>query len=237
MTNKSTKKIILIIDDDADIVQTIKANLLVDGYNVITAFSGQEGITMAKQAPPHLILLDLNLPDLDGVAVCEVLRKEFDFPIIMLTARDTLSDKVLGFKSGADDYIIKPFEFLELSARITALFNRVDRLAIQYEQQFSDLEINFRTRQVTIKKKLIKLTKTEFELLVLLTSHNDKALSREFIEKQIWKDSELYSNSRALDVHIQRLRKKIEHTPDSPEYIVTIPGVGYKFNVTNSLHL
>ncbi len=232
-----TKKTILLIDDDDDIVQTIKANLLVDGYNVITAFSGQEGITIAKQTPPHLVLLDLNLPDLDGVAVCEVLRKEFDFPIIMLTARDTLSDKVLGFKSGADDYILKPFEFLELSARITALFNRVDRLAIQYEQQFSDLEINFRTRQVTIKNKLIKLTKTEFELLVLLTSHNDKALSREFIEKQIWKDSELYSNSRALDVHIQRLRKKIEHTPDSPEYIVTIPGVGYKFNVTNSLHL
>ena len=230
MTNGLTKKTILLIDDDDDIVQTIKANLLVDGYNVITASSGQEGITMAKQTPPHLILLDLNLPDLDGVAVCEVLRKEFDFPIIMLTARDTLSDKVLGFKSGADDYIIKPFDFLELSARITALFNRVDRIAIQYEQSFNDLEINFRTRQVTIKNKLIKLTKTEFELLVLLTSHNDKALSREFIEKQIWKDSELYSNSRALDVHIQRLRKKIEHTPDSPEYIVTIPGVGYKFD-------
>ncbi len=237
MTNKSAKKTILLIDDDDDIVQTIKANLLVDGYNVITASSGQEGITMAKQTPPHLVLLDLNLPDLDGVAVCEVLRKEFDFPIIMLTARDTLSDKVLGFKSGADDYIIKPFEFLELSARITALFNRVDRLEIQYEQQFNDLEINFRTRQVTIKNKLIKLTKTEFELLVLLTSNNNKALSREFIEKQIWKDSDLYSNSRALDVHIQRLRKKIEPAPDSPEYIVTIPGVGYKFNVTNSLHL
>ncbi|MCK5350729.1 MAG: response regulator transcription factor [Desulfobacula sp.] len=237
MTNELTKKTILLIDDDDDIVQTIKANLLVDGYSVITASSGQAGITLAKQTPPHLVLLDLNLPDLDGVAVCEVLRKEFDFPIIMLTARDTLSDKVLGFKSGADDYIIKPFDFLELSARITALFNRVDRIAIQYEQSFNDLEINFRTRQVTIKNKLIKLTKTEFELLVLLTSHNDKALSREFIEKQIWKDSELYSNSRALDVHIQRLRKKIEHTPDSPEYIVTIPGVGYKFNVTNSLHV
>ncbi|MCK5096455.1 MAG: response regulator transcription factor [Desulfobacteraceae bacterium] len=237
MTNNSIKKTILLIDDDDDIVQTIKANLLVDGYNVITAFSGQEGIAMAKQTPPHLILLDLNLPDLDGIAVCEVLRKEFDFPIIMLTARDTLSDKVLGFKSGADDYIIKPFEFLELSARLTALFNRVDRVDIQYEQQFNDLGINFRTRQVTIKNKLIKLTKTEFELLVLFTSHKDKALSREFIEKQIWKDSELYANSRALDVHIQRLRKKIEHTPDSPEYIVTIPGVGYKFNVTNSLHL
>ena len=230
MTNKPTKKTILLIDDDDDIVQTIKANLLVDGYNVITASSGQAGITLAKQTPPHLVLLDLNLPDLDGIAVCEVLRKEFDFPIIMLTARDTLSDKVLGFKSGADDYIIKPFEFLELSARITALFNRVDRVDIQYEQQFGDLEINFRTRQVTIKNKLIKLTKTEFELLVLLTSHNDKALSREFIEKQIWKDSALYANSRALDVHIQRLRKKIEHTPDSPEYIVTIPGVGYKFD-------
>ena len=232
MTNKSAKKTILLVDDDEDIVQTIKSNLLIDGYNVITASTGQEGIAMTKKTLPHLVLLDLNLPDLDGIAVCEILRKEHDFPIIMLTARDTLSDKVLGLKSGADDYIVKPFDFLELSARITALFNRVDRISVQYKQQINDLEINFRTRQVTLKNNLIKLTKTEFELLALFVSNYDKALSREFIEKQIWKDSELYSNSRALDVHIQRLRKKIERAPDSPEYIITIPGIGYKFNVT-----
>jgi two-component system alkaline phosphatase synthesis response regulator PhoP/OmpR family response regulator RpaB len=232
MTNKSIGKTILLVDDDEDIVHTIKSNLLIDGYNVITASTGQEGIAITKKTPPHLVLLDLNLPDLDGIAVCEILRKEYDFPIIMLTARDTLSDKVLGLKSGADDYIVKPFDFLELSARITAIFNRVDRISIQCKQHLNDLEINFRTRQVTLKNNLIKLTKTEFELLALFASNNNKALTREFIEKQIWKDSELYSNSRALDVHIQRLRKKIEKTPDSPAYIVTIPGVGYKFNVT-----
>ncbi len=229
---KKNEKTILLVDDDEDIVHTIKSNLLIDGYNVITAFTGREGIAIVKKTIVHLVLLDLNLPDIDGIAVCEILRKEYDFPIIMLTARDTLPDKVLGLKSGADDYIVKPFDFLELSARITALFNRVDRISVQYRQQLNDLEINFRTRQVTLKNKLVKLTKTEFELLALFVSHNNKALSREFIEKQIWKDSKLYSNSRALDVHIQRLRKKIEQTPDSPEYIVTIPGVGYKFDVT-----
>ncbi len=232
MTKKPFKKIILLIDDDEDIVHTIKSNLLIDGYDVVVAYSGLEGMAIAKNTPPHLVLLDLNLPDLDGIGVCENLRKEYDFPIIMLTARDTVFDKVLGLKSGADDYIVKPFDYLELSARITAIFNRVDRISVQYKQQLNDLEINFRTRQVTLKNNSIKLTKTEFELLALFASNNDKALPREFIEKQIWKDSELYSNSRALDVHIQRLRKKIEQAPNSPEYIVTIPGVGYKFNVT-----
>ncbi len=230
MTSKSSGKTILLVDDDEDIVHTIKSNLLIDGYNVITASTGQEGITIIRNTPPNLLLLDLNLPDLDGIAVCEILRKEYDFPIIMLTARDTLTDKVLGLKSGADDYIVKPFNFLELSARITALFNRVDRFSVQYKQSLNDLEINFRTRQVTVKNNPIKLTKTEFEILTLFVSYNDKALTRKFIEKQIWQDSELYSNSRALDVHIQRLRKKIEQIPDSPEYITTIPGIGYRFN-------
>jgi two-component system alkaline phosphatase synthesis response regulator PhoP/OmpR family response regulator RpaB len=232
MKNNSSQKTILIVDDDEDIVHTIKSNLIIDGYDVVTASTGQDGMDIIRENPPHLVLLDLNLPDIDGIAVCEIMRKKHDFPIIMLTARDTLSDKVLGLKSGADDYIVKPFDFLELSARITALFNRVDRISVQYKQQLNDLEINFRTRQVSLKNNLIKLTKTEFELIALFVSHSDEALSREFIEKQIWKDSKLYSNSRALDVHIQRLRKKIEPAPDSPEYIVTIPGVGYKFNVT-----
>ncbi len=230
MRDKSTQKTILLIDDDKDIVQTIQGNLVIDGYNVISAFTGQDGIYMAENTNPDLVLLDLNLPDLDGVAVCEILRKKFNFPIIMLTARDALSDKVLGLKSGADDYIVKPFDFLELSARIVAIFNRIERTVVHNKQQFGDLEINFRTRQVSIKNNDIKLTKTEFGLLELFAAYSGKALSRGFIEKTIWQDSQLYSNSRALDVHIQRLRKKIEQKSDNPKYIITIPGIGYKFN-------
>lgn len=223
-------KTILIIDDDKDIVQTIKSNLTLDGYQVIYSYKGREGIDMAKQKRPDLILLDLNLPDVDGIVVCNVLRKSLDLPIIMLTARDSLSDKVLGLKSGADDYIVKPFEHLELSARITAIFSRVNRSLVREKQQFKNLEINYKTRQVNINGDVIKLTKTEFQLLELFVAHPDKSLSRDYIEKQIWWDSKLYSHSRALDVHIQRLRKKIEPNPETPTLIVTISGVGYKFN-------
>jgi len=230
MVNSTSEKTILLIDDDEDIVQTVKGNLKLDGYTVITAHLGREGIEAAKKHNPDLILLDLNLPDLDGITICEILRKEFDFPIIMLTARDTLSDKVLGLKSGADDYIVKPFDYLELSARISAIFKRLDRSLVKEEHQFKDLEINFKTRQVKVRDVLVKLTKTEFQLLELFVSHPDQTLSREFIEKQIWWDSQLYSHSRALDVHIQRLRKKIEEKPETPNLIVTVAGVGYKFS-------
>ncbi len=155
MTNKPDAKTILLIDDDKDIVQTIKGNLLIDGYNILTAFTGRQGIDTAKKEVPDLILLDLNLPDMDGITICEILRKEFDFPIIMLTARDAVSDKVLGLKSGADDYIVKPFDYLELSARISAIFSRIDRIAVNNEQQFKCLRINFKTRQVSIKNNLV----------------------------------------------------------------------------------
>ncbi len=229
-TTAATPKTILIIDDDKDIVQTVQANLTLDGHQVQSAHAGRQGIELAKEIRPDLILLDLNLPDLDGISICEILRREFDFPIIMLTARDSLSDKVLGLKSGADDYMVKPFEYLELSARITAMFSRFDRSLVQEKEQVQNLEINHRTRQVTMGDKTIKLTKTEFQLLELFLSHPDESLSRTFIEKQIWWDSQLYSNSRALDVHIQRLRKKIEKKPDIPILITTVAGVGYRFN-------
>lgn len=230
MTHRDDQKTILLIDDDRDIVQTIEGNLVIDGYNVVSVFTGQDGIDMAEKASPDLVLLDLNLPDLDGISVCTILRKKFNFPIIMLTAREALSDKVLGLKTGADDYIVKPFDFLELSARITAIFSRIARAVVHNKQQFDNLEINFRTRQVFIDKNLVKLTKTEFGLLELFAAYPGKALSRNFIEKQMWPESQLYACSRALDVHIQRLRKKIKAKSDQKEYIVTIPGIGYRLD-------
>ncbi len=228
-TGQKIKNSILIIDDDKDIVQTIKGNLELDGYEVLTAFDGRTGLHIARSKRPDLVILDLNLPDIDGIKTCEIMRREHDFPIIMLTARDGISDKVLGLECGADDYIVKPFNFLELSARIKSIFKRVERSLVNDQYEVKDLEINFKSRNISVRGEEIPLTKTEFELLELFISYPGEALSREFIQKQLWHDSQLYKYSRTVDVHVQRLRKKIEKTVENPEYIVTVAGVGYKF--------
>lgn len=219
---------ILVIDDDRDIVQTLKGNLELDGYEVHFAFDGVTGLHIAKTTRPDLIILDLNLPDIDGIKACQIIRREFDFPIIMLTARDGISDKVLGLECGADDYMVKPFHFLELSARIKAILSRVERNLVKDQHQYRDLSINFKTKSVMIRGKDVKLTKTEFSLLELFAAYPNEVLSRDFIQQQIWRESRLYSHSRALDVHVQRLRKKLERNLENPEYIVTVAGVGYK---------
>ena len=151
-TNRS-HPCILVIDDDRDIVQTLKGNLELDGYHVQYAFDGVTGLHIAKTTRPDLIILDLNLPDIDGIKACQIIRREFDFPIIMLTARDGLSDKVLGLECGADDYLVKPFHFLELSARIKAILNRVQRRLVQEQHQFKDLSINFKCKSVIVRGK------------------------------------------------------------------------------------
>ena len=223
---------VLVVDDDKDIVQTIKGNLELDGYEVLTAFNGSIGLHIAKTSRPDLVILDLNLPDIDGIKACEIMRREFNFPIIMLTARDGVTDKVLGLKCGADDYMVKPFNFLELSARIKSIFKRVERSLVKNFYEYNHLAINFKSRSVTILGKRVKLTKTEYELLELFVSYPNEVLSREFIQQQIWRDSQLYQTSRAVDVHVQRLRKKIEPEIETPQYLVTVAGVGYRFQAS-----
>jgi len=227
---RKTTKTILVVDDDQDIVQTIKGNLELDGYAVLSAYDGRTGLDIVRTHRPDLVILDLNLPDIDGIKACQIIRREFDFPIIMLTARETLSDKVLGLECGADDYMVKPFNFLELSARIKSVLKRVERNLVNEKHEFKDLSINFKSKSVSVRGDTVKLTKTEFDLLELFVSYPDEALSREFIQQQIWRDSQLYQTSRAVDVHVQRLRKKIEPEVENPEYIITVAGVGYKFN-------
>ncbi|MDM8536985.1 response regulator transcription factor [Desulfobacterales bacterium HSG17] len=231
MKNKARKSkyTILVIDDDKDIVQTIKGNLELDGYDTLSACDGRTGLDLVRNHRPDLIILDLNLPDIDGVKACQIIRREFDFPIIMLTARDGLSDKVLGLECGADDYVVKPFNFLELSARIKAILKRAEKSLIKGSCKIRDLFIDFKSRTVRKRNEEFKLTKTEFELLQLFLNYQDEVLSREFIQDQIWRDSQLYQHSRALDVQVQRLRKKIEADVTNPEYIVTVAGVGYQF--------
>ncbi len=229
MSGPRPKYRILVVDDDKDIVQTIRGNLELDGYEVLAAFDGRTGLHIAKTTRPDLIILDLTLPDIDGIKTCQIIRREFDFPIIMLTARDGVADKVLGLECGADDYIVKPFNFLELSARIKSILKRVERSLVNDQYEFKDLSINFKSKTITVRNETVKLTKTEFELLSLFVSYPGEVLSREFIQQQIWRDSQLYQTSRAVDVHVQRLRKKIEAEVDKPEYLVTVAGVGYKF--------
>ncbi len=222
---------ILVVDDDEDIMQTIKGNLELDGYEILCASDGRSGINMVKKYRPDLIILDLNLPDMDGIKTCQIVRREFDFPIIMLTARDGVTDKVLGFECGADDYIPKPFNSLELSARIKAVLKRVERSLIKNRYETDTLSIDFKSRRVFSHDKEIKLTKTEYQLLELFVTYPNEVLSRDFIRNQIWRDSQLYKHSRAVDVHIQRLRKKIEPDIENPRAIVTVSGVGYKYQV------
>ena len=223
-------KTILVIDDDEDIVQTIKGNLELDGYQVVYALNGRDGLNWIRKTPPDLVILDLNLPDIDGIKCCQFVRREYDFPIIMLTAREGVSDMVLGLECGADDYIVKPFNALELSARIKAVFNRLERSLIKDHYECGGINIEFKSRQVYRDGVLVELTKTEYELLELFVSYPDEVLTREFIRRQIWRDSQLYKHSRTVDVHVQRLRKKLEKNPNTPQYIVTVAGVGYKYS-------
>ncbi len=221
---------ILIIEDDSDIVFILKEHLELDGFEVYGAENAKEGFRLLSEKRPDLLLLDLNLPDMDGLKVCQKIRKESDIPIIMLTARDSLSDKIKGFECGADDYLVKPFEYLEVVARIKACLRRAKKASKRKEiLDFGKLKIDLNKREVYLEGKPVKLTKKEFDLLKVLASHPDEVLSRDFLRNQLWPEKEIYPWSRALDVHIQRLRQKIEPDPENPSFIITHPGVGYRF--------
>lgn len=221
--------LILIVDDDMDILSVLKANLELHGFVVKTAQNWSSAERELSNTIPDLIILDIMLPDGNGVEICRSLRGRFpDLPIMMLTAKDKVSDKVLGLESGADDYIVKPFETLELIARIKACLRRV-RHDLSERIVIDDIVIDVKQRTVTLKGKNLILTPKEYELLFYLVTHRGEVLTRENIRKHLWKESSIYSWSRVIDVHIQHLRQKIEKNPSKPVYILTVPGVGYKF--------
>jgi two-component system alkaline phosphatase synthesis response regulator PhoP/OmpR family response regulator RpaB len=224
-----TQQRILIIDDDADIVTTVRANLELDGFAVLSAADGATGLAAIRSDAPDLVLLDLGLPDIDGIKVCQTVRRESEVPVIMLSARDTVADKLLGLECGADDYLVKPFNALELSARIKTVLRRARPNETSAAQRNSDIVLDYRTLEATIQGRKASLTRTEFSLLELFVAHPKETLTRDFIQSQNWGESKLYSHSRAVDVHVQRLRKKIEESPQSPRFIQTVAGVGYRF--------
>jgi len=220
---------ILLIDDDTDILKVLKANLEFHGFSVSTAESWTIGRDVLAASNPDLLLLDVMLPDGDGFDICRTIRKERPLlPIIMLTAKDKISDKIIGLNGGADDYVVKPFETLELIARIKACLRR-SKPADEELTVVGDLTIDYKRRIVRIKEKEIGLTPKEYELLCFLAAHRGEVVSREDIKKLLWKEHKIYSWSRVIDVHIQHLRQKIEADPSSPCFIITIPGVGYRF--------
>lgn len=219
---------ILLIDDDTDILKVLKANLGLHKFIVITAESWSEGQKALSINKPNILILDLMLPDGNGIEICRTLRMQYPtLPIIMLTAKDKISDKVIGLESGADDYVVKPFETLELIARIKACMRRAKPSA-EEQAYIGDLSIDYKRRIVKIKNREIILTPKEYDLLCLLVSNKGSVVSREQIRNHLWEKSKIYSWSRVIDVHIQHLRYKIESNPSEPQYIITVSGIGYK---------
>ncbi|MBQ3055130.1 MAG: response regulator transcription factor [Oscillospiraceae bacterium] len=228
-------KKILIVEDEIAIVDILKFNLERDGYHVISAYDGEEGVRLAKEENPDLILLDVMLPKMDGFEVCKYVRSRMNTPIIMLTAREEEVDKVLGLELGADDYVTKPFSMRELLARVKANIRRRvldNTVETDTEEEgvlrFGDLVINTNSMGVTKNKKPVELTPREFELIKFLATQPNKVFSREELMEKVW-NFEFYGDLRTVDVTVRRLREKIEDNPAEPVYILTRRGAGYLF--------
>ncbi len=223
-------KRILIVDDEPTLVKGLRFNLAQqDGYEIDVAYDGEEALRKFEAAEYDLILLDLMLPKIDGMEVCQRIRQASDVPIIMLSAKDADMDKIMGLEYGADDYITKPFNILELKARIKTIFRRADstrRKPNPNEIIAGDLVVDSHAKSVTLAGDMINLTAKEFDLLYLFITNKGKIYDRESILDIIWKQQ---GDLRTVDVHIRRLREKIEQDPAKPEYILTKWGVGYYF--------
>jgi len=223
-----TAKKILVVDDDVKTVELVKLYLERDGCNVITAYDGLEALRMFREQHPHLVVLDVMLPGINGVEICRILRGESDVPIIMLTARTRDEDKLTGLDTGADDYVTKPFSPGELAARVRAIFRRLPAERGPTEITSGDIVMNFPKREVYLKGKPVSLTAVEFKILAAFLKEPGRVFDRvELIEKAFGYDFESYD--RAIDVHVFNLRRKLEPDPKKPKYIRTVYGAGYKF--------
>lgn len=222
---------ILIVDDEPILVKGLKYSLEQDGYEVEVAYNGVEALEKEAENEYNLVILDLMLPEIDGLEVCQRIRERSEVPIIMLTAKNEDIDKILGLEHGADDYMTKPFNILELKVRIKAILRRVvkkETNIINQEIKVEDFTINTLGRKVTVLGKEVNLTAKEFDLLLLLVSNPGKVFTREELLEVIW-GYEYFGDLRTVDVHIRRLREKIEKNSSQAEYILTKWGVGYYF--------
>lgn len=225
-------KRVLVVDDEKLIVKGIRFSLEQDGMEVDCAYDGEEALEMAKQKEYDVILLDVMLPKLTGFEVCQQIREFSDVPVIMLTAKGDDMDKILGLEYGADDYITKPFNILEVKARIKAIMRRTGSKQVKVEPskmvEVGELKVDCESRRVFILDKEVNLTAKEFDLLELLMFNSNKVYSRENLLNLVW-GYDYPGDVRTVDVHIRRLREKIESNPSEPNYIHTKWGVGYYF--------
>jgi two-component system alkaline phosphatase synthesis response regulator PhoP len=225
-----TGETILVVDDEAKIVKTVKAYLESAGFRVATAQDGQMALTVFRHERPALVVLDLGLPAIDGLDVARTLRRESDVPIIMLTARVDEADKLIGLELGADDYVTKPFSPRELVARVRAVLRRVGGEREQAAPPIAagEVEIDLERRHVTVAGRMVDLTPTEFDLLVVLARNPGRVFTRlELLDRVQGYAFEGYE--RTVDAHVKNLRQKIEADPKQPRYLLTVYGVGYRF--------
>jgi DNA-binding response OmpR family regulator len=242
---KSMSYQVLVVEDDDTLSEMIEFNLRRQGYDVLQAYDGRLGLQLAREHEPDLVILDVMLPGIDGFEVCRVLRKELSVPILMLTARTEEIDKIVGLEMGADDYITKPFSIRELMARVKAHLRRTELIREDVAAEtgagsimapkkspvlsFGNLTIDENRREVLLDGTALKLKPKEFELLHFLARHVGIAVSRELTLERVWGWS-YDGNSRTVDVHVRWLREKIEPDPNIPQRIVTIRGMGYRFD-------
>ena len=224
------KKMILVVDDEKDILDLVSYNLAKEGYKISTSADGNDALKKIRENDYDLIVLDLMLPGMNGIALCKILKSSEDtrsIPIIMLTAKSEEPDMVLGLETGADDYVTKPFSPRELIARVKAVLRRSGETAVKEKIiNMGDLEINTETYLVTKRRRPVKLSATEFNLLLYMVQHKGKVFNRDMLLDAVWKD-ESFVEPRTVDVHISRLRTQIEDDPSHPVYIKTRRGIGY----------
>ncbi len=220
---------VLIVDDDDKLVKLLQAYFDKDGFITYTANDGLDALRTVREKKPDIMVLDLMLPGLDGWGVCQIIRRENDLPIIMLTARDEESDRLVGLEIGADDYVTKPFSPKEVVARAKVILRRTHKEVVRYDPiKAGNLVIDLERHEVTQNNQLIELTPTEFKILELLTANVGKVFSRlQIVEQTQGYTFEGYE--RTIDAHVKNLRRKLETNPKTPQYIQTVYGIGYKF--------
>jgi two-component system response regulator RegX3 len=220
---------ILVVEDDAAIADAVTYALQNEGFSVERAEDGERALDLARNRPYDLMVLDLRLPRLSGIEVCRTLRGESGLPILMLTAKDSELDRVVGLEVGADDYVTKPFSMAELMSRVRAILRRrrLDQAAGEPVQRVGGLQLDLVRHEVTVDGQTVRLTPSEFRLLSFLASEPERVFSRREIMQHLWQ-SEYVGDERASDMHISNLRRKIESDPDNPSRVVTVRGVGYK---------
>lgn len=225
---------ILVVDDESSVVEVVSLYLRREGFNVRVARNGRDALTAIQQQPPALVVLDVMLPQLDGLEIIRRLRDNpaTDVPVIMLTARSQETDRIYGLELGADDYVTKPFSPAELVSRVKAVLRRTHKGELGQEEEqrldFGDIVINPQTRLVTVRGKEVELTATEFNLLWFMATHPRHVFKRDQLLEKVWGFSD-YVDPSTVTVHIRRLREKLEVNPSSPEWLLTVWGVGYKF--------